>query len=549
MNVLLEKIKTSKKNLFVGLAGPGTGKSHTFKIIADSKEFNGKKILILSFINKLVDELKDDFENYDNVEVSTLHSFASKKLGIKESEIIFEESLDFFISDDAFYINGSNISYEKKFQDNELDQNELNFYKTRQNFYSWSNNRIYSFNSVINAINQVFSSNESEIPEYDLVLIDEFQDFNKLEWSFIKHLNKESRMVLVGDDDQSLYSWKQARPEQIRLLYDNEDTEEFTLDNCYRCTEVIVKAVNDLLRKAKQDGYLKDSKPKIFKYPENPLDKQKESSKLYKRIDFVPKVNGEQLIYHLAKQIREDLSKSKPNKDEKDRILVIVPHFYKQKIYEGLIKTGFNVVEYSLFSEEKNGDVKHKELIGAFNVLLVRKTDNLALRKILYLYLNKEEIKKLIVTSNTKKNGLWNCFEKSTRDDIEKDIEIFKKVKKGELSLSNEELQRFSKIFNLKNILPKIINGFEHTKRNSPEVEITTAMTSKGLSADFVYYIGIDDRNFFHKNMNINEKICEFLVGITRTRKRLVVFSFYDNNPRILKFLGEDYINRIEIKR
>ena len=56
---ILKKIKDSDR--VVGIAGPGTGKLLLSKII-DSKDYKGKKILILSFINKLVDDLAKDFQ-------------------------------------------------------------------------------------------------------------------------------------------------------------------------------------------------------------------------------------------------------------------------------------------------------------------------------------------------------------------------------------------------------------------------------------------------------------------------------------------------------
>ncbi len=43
MNELANKINTSEKRLFVGLAGPGTGKSTAFKTIVDSDAFKGKR--------------------------------------------------------------------------------------------------------------------------------------------------------------------------------------------------------------------------------------------------------------------------------------------------------------------------------------------------------------------------------------------------------------------------------------------------------------------------------------------------------------------------
>ena len=243
---IIKLLKESNKNTFIGVAGPGTGKSYAFKTIIESDEFKDGKILILSFINKLINDLKEDFKDFKNVEISTLHSFAMQSLGKPE----LSDNLDDIASEDYLFINGETIDYEEKFYENNLEEKEYSFYKERQNFYKHEL-ELYSFNSVIHEINNFFIQNEDKIPIYDLILIDEFQDFNKSEYELIKILNKRNKIVAVGDDDQSLYvDFRKAKPDQIRDLYNDSSTEPFSLDYCYRCTEVIVNAANSLISNA-----------------------------------------------------------------------------------------------------------------------------------------------------------------------------------------------------------------------------------------------------------------------------------------------------------
>ena len=111
MSEILKKITGSSKSLFVGVAGPGTGKSTAFKTIIDSDEYKGKKVLILSFINKLINDLSTDFKDFSNVEVLTLHAFAKQKL----ADVDLNEDLDSIISEDFSFVNNSEIEYDKKF--------------------------------------------------------------------------------------------------------------------------------------------------------------------------------------------------------------------------------------------------------------------------------------------------------------------------------------------------------------------------------------------------------------------------------------------------
>lgn len=545
MSELVNKINTSEKRLFVGLAGPGTGKSAAFKIIVDSDEFRGKKILILSFINKLVDDLSNDFRDYGDIKVLTLHSFALGKFKeFARAEITLEEGLDDLISEDSLFIKEQKVNYKDKLYEGSLSEDEESFYKERSKFYGGSL-KLYSFNSIIYAVNRLFEEQEDKIPnDYNLILVDEFQDFNQLEYNLIRHLNKKNKVVIVGDDDQSLYGWKNAKPNLIRELYNHEDSDNFTLDYCYRCPEIIIKAVNSLIKNATDKGFLSDRKSKQFLCPSNLNEAKIKINNEYPKIDFLSGVKGDQLIYQLSERIQSDI-----NGDRNNRILIIIPSYLKQSVQEGLLKKGFHIVEFELFANEERNKIKHRKLIEAFTILAKRKTDNLALRKVLGLYLEDSKLNALIGDSYTKKKNLWNSLAKNTKQKIESDIELFKKARAGKKLLSDNELLRFNEIFNLKNVISKMIRGFNHIRKGSIELEMTTTMSSKGLSADFVYYLGIDDKDMLSRQTRklTDQKICEFLVGLTRAKKKLTLIALENNSPKILEFVDGDCINSLTL--
>lgn len=522
--------------LTVGIAGPGTGKTYTFKEIINSNEYKGKQILILSFINKLIDDLEKDFKDFPNVEVRTLHGFAKKQLG----NINLFEMLDTIISADYFYIEGKSFNYRENLRRNRLHLPEnseaFEFYKKRKQFYE-QKNKIYSFDSSIFAVNIVFTENEGRIPQYDLILIDEFQDFNELEFDLIKILNKKNRIVVVGDDDQSLYDFKYAEPNIIRNLYGDSNNAKFSLDFCRRCTEVIVNSANNLISESQKIGLLANRIDKRFLYPRGENREKDLLSDNINKIDFLPKLIGNKLIYELSNKINQDIG------DGNKRVLILAPKYYHQFLYDGLRSKNFNVVDYELFADEKNGKIPHKIIIDALETLYKRKTDDLNLRLLLDLYLNEKEIKEILCENKR----IWNCLTKDTKKQIEYDIKLFKKAKNGVEILSGEEIQRLNKLFNLKNLISKMLCGFEKTVSKSVEVEIVTPMSSKGLSAELVYYLFVDDKELFGKENELTDKkICEFLVSITRARERLTLISKEDIEPKILNFLGRANINTIE---
>jgi DNA helicase II / ATP-dependent DNA helicase PcrA len=83
---------------------------------------------------------------------------------------------------------------------------------------------------------------------YDHVLVDEYQDLNKAEQAVVDLLSSNAALCVVGDDDQSLYSFKHAHPEGIRTFPQTHPgcTDHALLD-CYRCPTGVVAIANALI--------------------------------------------------------------------------------------------------------------------------------------------------------------------------------------------------------------------------------------------------------------------------------------------------------------
>ena len=89
-----------------------------------------------------------------------------------------------------------------------------------------------------------------EIGKYDVILVDEYQDLNRAEQEFIKLLCGSKNVVIVGDDDQSIYGFKFAYPEGIRQLnkfygeYDN-----IIFNTIRRCPKYVTRLASALISK------------------------------------------------------------------------------------------------------------------------------------------------------------------------------------------------------------------------------------------------------------------------------------------------------------
>lgn len=104
---------------------------------------------------------------------------------------------------------------------------------------------------VIPQLYQYLYSNPAagERQEFAHILVDEFQDLNRAEQGVIALLSDASDVCIVGDDDQSIYSFKHAHPEGIReWLNNNVGAADLGLDDCRRSPTRVVQIANSLIQ-------------------------------------------------------------------------------------------------------------------------------------------------------------------------------------------------------------------------------------------------------------------------------------------------------------
>ena len=83
------------------------------------------------------------------------------------------------------------------------------------------------------------------------MLVDEFQDTNTIQYAWLRVLaGRHSRVMAVGDDDQSIYGWRGAKIENIhQYSEDFSDVATIRLEQNYRSTQTILNAANGLIKK------------------------------------------------------------------------------------------------------------------------------------------------------------------------------------------------------------------------------------------------------------------------------------------------------------
>lgn len=529
---------TSRNKIVV--AGPGTGKTYLFKEVLKGRT----NTLTLTFVNALVEDLS--LELYGLSEVRTLHSFARSELGkATGNEVKLFPKLSQVIGEDAKILLGKEINFDHIFNNRDDSNEGIEFYKKRKNYYD----KHYGYSDVIFAIVKHFESKKDKIPTYEQVVVDEFQDFNKLEVSLIELLSEKSPVLLAGDDDQALYAFKSASAEHIRNKHGDTcpDYASFSLPYCSRCARVIVEAANDIISQAIKNKLLNGRINKPYQYFENEK-KDKESDqnpKLVYNQSFAKQIPWfiQQRIGEIAEEVKGPFS-----------VLIISPtKKHLKAIVEGLRGKGFGNIEHY----EKN-DNNEPVLLDGFKILLSDEKSNLGWRIVSKFFLNKKNFDELLKETNQDSAKLvCEIIDKKIKKSVDEMLKICRGARDGKnidekkldevLKKVGSSPHEISKTFLKDEIDSSSMRGGNPGLRKIP-IKATTIQSSKGLAAEYVFITNFDDQ-YFVKNKDkkkiSDQDVCNFLVALTRARKKIFLISSAKKEPTFLKWIDASRIEKI----
>ncbi|MBR6105404.1 MAG: UvrD-helicase domain-containing protein [Paludibacteraceae bacterium] len=279
------------------VAGAGSGKTRvlTYKIAQLIDEgIRPSSILALTFTNKAAREMKDRIgklvgdDNSKRLWMGTFHSIFSRILR-KEAELIgFTADFTIYDTTDSHNLIKAIIK-ERKLDDkvyspkkvaNRISQmkNDLvtaEAYRSKKEFHDYDLHQrmplfgdLYKYYTVrcqkANAMdfddlllytNLLFRDHPDILAKYQnifkFILVDEYQDTNFSQFLIVQKLaNKSHKVCVVGDDAQSIYSFRGARIENILKFRENyPECKVFKLEQNYRSTPNIVSVANSLIKK------------------------------------------------------------------------------------------------------------------------------------------------------------------------------------------------------------------------------------------------------------------------------------------------------------
>lgn len=589
------------------IAGPGSGKtrvmSHRIPWLINNFNVKPYEILAVTFTNKAAKELMNRTKVFlpesSNAVVKTFHGFASYFLrieghfdGLDRAFSIYDDSDQLRVIKNIFEELDLNVKKNNpKVVISEISKSKnLNispsiYNKNANSYFEEIVSRVFTrYEEILNNSNacdfdDLLLKTKNILLEnldvrnkwssrYKQVIIDEFQDTNPLQFQISNLLtNKEKSISVVGDPDQSIYSWRHAVPTNIlEFKKKYKDCLVVNLDESYRSTQPILEAADSIIsnnsNRFKRKLWTKNKQGNLIKFnsysdeEEEAISVASEISKLIETKDssndfaVMYRVNAQSRVFEVAlnsiglkyrlvggvrfydrKEIKDILAYCKtlinPNDDSAfERIINCPPR--------GI---GMRTINKILI-EKNNSDQSYIEFLkdcivdnDKSNFLSKRAFDSIKDFMILYEKLNTQvaiqEPHELINTIVSITN--YDDYLKNDEDGIERLENI------NELKYSAEEFSASSDVDNSESLIEFIENSSLNSNVDSIDeseeaVTLITLHQAKGLEYKNVFIVGMEEGLLPHsRSMESEEELEEerrlCYVGITRAKENLFLSS------------------------
>ncbi|MFP4448072.1 MAG: ATP-dependent helicase [Bacteroidales bacterium] len=304
MEKFLNELNSAQKEATVNYKGPsliiagaGSGKTRvlTYRIAYLLKQgVQPENILALTFTNKAANEMKERIaqivgeKSARKLWMGTFHSVFSKILRMESKSIGYSSNFTIYDTVDSRALI-KNIIKELNLDDKKYKPQAVQFRisKAKNNLITWQTYnkntkilkqdekeqkekicdiyRLYAtrckksdamdFDDLLLNINILFRDHPEILEKYQnrfhYILVDEYQDTNFAQYLIVKKLSQQKQNIcVVGDDAQSIYSFRGAKIENIlNFQKDYPQYKLFKLEQNYRSTQTIVNAANSMIKK------------------------------------------------------------------------------------------------------------------------------------------------------------------------------------------------------------------------------------------------------------------------------------------------------------
>lgn len=590
--------------LIIAGAGAGKTKTLTSKIayIIDEHLATPYNILAITFTNKAAKEMRDRLylligDEARKLQVSTFHSFGLKLLRENYELLGYDRNFVIMDSDDSLTV------VKKIIKDLDYDPKVYNPKAIRNKISSCKNELIsakayerYAVSDYEQVIQKVYEKYEKKLQQnnsvdfddllilpiklfrehqgvlekyqnlYQYVLIDEYQDTNQAQYILTKMISEKNRRITcVGDDSQSIYSFRGANYKNI-LNFENDykDAKTILLEQNYRSTGNILDAANQVIKNNR------DRKDKNLWTNKGPGEK----------IKYYRAYNERDEAQYVIRKIKELVNR---NVEYKDIAVLYRTNAQSRVVEEEMLKENlpYRVIGSFYFYSRK----EIKDLI-AYLRLIHNSKDNVSLLRVINTPkrgIGLKTIENLTTKADTEGISIYDAIESGKELEFKKTIEKLKSVAEdltltelidkvldasgmkkeleseqtleAEVRLENlEEFKSITKAFeekegliSLEDFLLEIslVSDVEEYKDDPNRISLMTVHSVKGLEFDHVFVIGMEEGLFPHmnslmENVALEEERRLCYVAITRARDDLHLV-----NARRRTLFGKEQVNPV----
>jgi len=581
------------------IAGAGSGKTkvltHKIAYIIGEKNVSPWNILAITFTNKAASEMKERTTQLvgdiaKDMWIGTFHSICVKilrryidRIGFESSFVIFDTSdqkamikkcLKELEIDNKLFTDRS-VAYEISNAKNEMIDPDEYLKKATGDYRKETISSIYSiyqkklkennaidFDDIINFSIKILMENPDVLEYYTekfkYILVDEYQDTNKSQFSLISLLaSRHGNITVVGDNDQGIYSFRGADISNIlNFEKDFPGTKIIKLEQNYRCTGNILKIANIVIKnnevKYEKELWTENEKGNlpIIHQSDDEYDEGRyiieqinclKREEYYKNSDFA-------ILYRMNAQSRaiEDILRRENIPYE----VIGGQKFYERKEIKDIISylrlinnTSDNLALTRVINEPKRGigktSLEKIESIATQNVIsmyeVIKNAEQYELSRVFLnsrefiqamedLRKEKDEVSiSELIKDTFKKTGYIKALEKEETIEAENRINNLEELITVAIEFEEQEVENTLSNFLEGITLSSDIDGLDEEKET---VTLMTLHSAKGLEFPAVFLVGMEEGIFpgyksisEPKELEEERRLC--YVGITRAKSNL----------------------------
>ena len=570
------------------LAGPGSGKTfvitHRIKYLIEGSGINPAHILVVTFSRAAAKEMKDRFEKLkgkSHVTFGTFHSvffsilktaygFSAEQIAsdelrytlikelIKKNEIVNEDinTLSGNLLNEIALIKQDNINIKNYYSNSIASDTFKKLYKEYEAELETRNK--LDFEDMLSLTYELLSERKDILTavqnRYQYILVDEFQDINFLQYNIIKLMaGKKQNITVVGDDDQSIYRFRGARPEiMLGFERDFRNVSKVFLDINFRSTTQIVDASTKLI------SFNSKRFPKTFKAnngsgaPVSVIEFKNPFAEVNSIIkDIKEYIKAEQDINNIAVLYRTNLSprlliERMMKNNIPFTIRDSIPNLFEHWVSKDII----SYIKLAINSGNKNNLLRISNKPNRYISRDSLSSSKANIETLFDYYDDKSYMIKRIIELREHLRTIKNLKPATALRYIRNVVGYDEYIEEycdmngiesddcytvlGDLENSASEFNTFSDWFvHMEEYKEELIEARKKSNEDDIGVRLMTFHSSKGLEFDIVYIIDVNEGSVPYKKAKGADEIEEerrmFYVAMTRARHKLFICYCKEN--------------------